>query len=407
MPAKRKKEKITAMYFNWLLGTRNGVYFADGRSNVSDLGRHSLGTRDRQEALRLLVRLDLAKAVASGRAARSLLEAPECDLLSLEEGRKLYLAHVGRAAVLGGATPKTVARYRAVLAKFLPFAQAAGVQHWQSVSKKLVASYGARLDDEGYDYATEYLELTTLKQLLKWLHAEKHLPTACRFELRLEKPRGTTTYCYKPAEVEAMVQHCFEDPELGWLGEVIVALATTGLRISELAALRWTDIDLDKNLLRLTDTRYHASKAERQAARTTKTHRGRVLPIHPELQQLLSARDKHSDGLVFHGPRGGVLKPDTVRNVLVREVLTPLAERFPKEPESSGLVDGRLHSFRHFFCSLSANSGVPEQVLMTWLGHRDSSMVKHYYHLDRSESQRQMARIDFIGRRSKERREPA
>ena len=173
-----------------------------------------------------------------------------------------------------------------------------------------------------------------------------------------------------------------------------------------MCGLRWTDIDPEKNLLHLIDARYHGSKAVRQAARTTKTHRDRVLPIHPDLPRLLKDKHHASDGRVFHGPRGGVLKPDTVRIVLVREVLTPLAKQFPKG-ESSGFIDGRLHSFRHYFCSVSANSGVPEQVLMTWLGQRDSSMVKRYYHLDRSESQRQMAKIRFVGRRSNEHRERA
>ena len=42
---------------------------------------------------------------------------------------------------------------------------------------------------------------------------------------------------------------------------------------------------------------------------------------------------------------------------------------------------GGLHSFRHYSCSVSANSGVPELVVMRWLGHRNSDMVKRYYHL--------------------------
>jgi integrase len=83
-------------------------------------------------------------------------------------------------------------------------------------------------------------------------------------------------------------------------------------------------------------------------------------------------------------------------------VLTPLAERFPTRAGGTGFIDGRLHSFRHFFCSLSANSGVPEQVLMTWLGHRDSKMVRHYYHLHPEEAQRQMARIRFLGKAAPE-----
>jgi integrase len=87
---------------------------------------------------------------------------------------------------------------------------------------------------------------------------------------------------------------------------------------------------------------------------------------------------------VFHGPLGGKIKPDTVRNVLTGEVLAPLAETFP------AVADGRLHSFRHFFCSMSADNGVPEQMLMAFLGHRDSEMIRHYYHMQQDEARKQM-----------------
>jgi integrase len=103
------------------------------------------------------------------------------------------------------------------------------------------------------------------------------------------------------------------------------------------------------------------------------------------------------DGFVFHGPRGGRLKPDTLRQVLIREVLTQLRARFPPPGGQAGFADGRLHSFRHFFCSACANNGVPEQVVMAWLGHRDSTMVRHYYHLHDEEAQRQMGRLKFLG----------
>jgi integrase len=82
---------------------------------------------------------------------------------------------------------------------------------------------------------------------------------------------------------------------------------------------------------------------------------------------------------------------------LIKEVLKPLESKF-KTPEGEiGFEHGRLHSFRHYFCSVCANRGVPEQVVMRWLGHRDSQMVKHYYHLHDDEAQRQMKKIDFVG----------
>ena len=76
-------------HFVWLLDQRNGVYYADGRSNRINVGRHSLGTRDRAEAATALERLDLYQAVAHGLADRSTLE-DDASPLTLEAGRKLY-----------------------------------------------------------------------------------------------------------------------------------------------------------------------------------------------------------------------------------------------------------------------------------------------------------------------------
>jgi integrase len=396
VPAPRKNELIQKTYFLWRLGKRHGIYVADGRSKKIDVGRHSLGVRGRDEALAQLTRLDAVKAVEFGIAPQSILNVAESEMLSLEEGKQLYLAHAGRAPVLGGASAATVKRYRPVLAKFIAYGAAEGIRTWQAVTKKILEAYAAWLVDKGYHQATQRFELTVLKQVIKWLVGEKKLPTSCLVQLPLKKARGTTTYCYRPEEVQAMVERCSGRTELNWLGDVIVALVTTGLRISELANLRWDDLDMRTGMLRLTDTRYQGNQAAQTESRTTKSHRDRTLPIHVDLRRLLEAMKHHADGRVFHGPHGGKLKPDTVRTILVRDVLAPLAPQFPAPALGKGFGDGRVHSLRHYFCSISANSGVPEQVLMTWLGHRDSSMVHHYYHLHDDEARRQMARIQFI-----------
>jgi integrase len=114
--------------------------------------------------------------------------------------------------------------------------------------------------------------------------------------------------------------------------------------------------------------------------------------MHSDLLGVLRALPP-GEGYVFRGPRGGRLKPDTVRRILVREVLEPLAHRFPSTGEK-GFRDGRLHSFRHYFCSTCANSGVPERMVMEWLGHVDSEMVRHYYHLHDAEARQRMAGLD-------------
>jgi integrase len=395
MPRKPKKERVPCEYFSWLLGTRNGVFYADGRSGGRNLGRHSLGTRDRDEALELLRRLDLTKAVDAGLADASLLKSP-AELLPLEEGRRRYMEYVTRPAIQGGAAPSTEARYRTVFAKFAEFAEGVQIRYWQQVNKDALGRYGKWLENGDYHDKTQYIELTVIKQALKWLVEEGLLPASSLFRMPLKKSSGTSTYCYSREQVQAILAHCRAREDLHWLADVVVALSYTGLRIGELADLRWSDIDLEKGVLRLTDTTRRGRKSQRREARSTKSHRDRTLPVHAELRPVLEGLPHHADGRVFHGPEKGKIKPDTVRNILKREVLGPLAEKFPASGGSRGIAAGRLHSFRHFFCSMSADSGVPEQMLMSLLGHRDSEMIRHYYHLQEEEARKQMSKLPSL-----------
>jgi len=139
-----------------------------------------------------------------------------------------------------------------------------------------------------------------------------------------------------------------------------------------------------------------------EAEQKTKSHRSRSLPIRTELREIFVRLPRHKDDRVFHGPNGGKIKPDTVRNILIREVLKPLSQRFPKGVNGPGIAAGRLHSFRHYFCSISSDHGVSEQMLMQWLGHRDSEMIRRYYHLRIDESRRQMETIPFLPPRAVE-----
>ncbi|QDU59956.1 site-specific tyrosine recombinase XerC [Planctomycetes bacterium Pan216] len=392
-----QSETISSRYFTWKLRRREGVYFADGRSCTPSLGRHSLGTRSREEALRALVELDLTKAVEHGLAEPSALQGSDLDPLSLEEGRRLYLEHAGRAPVVGGVRPASLKRYRAVLDKFMEFAVGRGLTAWNQVTDQTLQDYAAVLQDKGYHYRTQYLELTTLKQTIGWLVRAKHLPSGRSIELRLRKPEGTDTYCWRPEEVRAMLEFCRASNDLAWLGDVLLALAMTGLRISELASLRWRDVDLRNRTIQLVDESTRGGDRQLATVRTTKGRRGRTFPIQDDLLPVLSDMGRHKDGYIFHGPLGGRIKADTVRRILIREVLFPLADRFPTAEGDIGFIHGRLHSFRHFFCSMCANRGVGQQVVRRWLGHKESRMVDHYYHLHDDEARRQMQRLRLFG----------
>lgn len=379
MSKPRNAELIRCVYFSWLLGRRNGVWNADGRSNRIDAGRHSLGTRERDEAMRLLPELDRARAEDLGLAPRSSPTVQTALPLLLSDGRTLYEKHIRRPRITGGVARSTAKRHRTVFDKFLTFAVSIGVETWNQVTADVLNQYARSLEIKGYASKTLSNELTTLKQAVRWLIEADHLPGVEPIQLRLRKAESQRPYCYRRAEVEAMIEFCRDHPKLTWLGDVITALACTGLRISELASLRWSDVDLGSGRLTLTDERGRPARGNQQR-RELKSGRSRSFPLHPDLVSVLKRLPRDGE-YVFRGPRGGRLKPDTVRRNLVDSVLGPLSDRFPTHGGEQGFSDGRLHSFRHYFCSTCANSGVPERVVMAWLGHQDSEMVAHYYHL--------------------------
>ncbi len=388
------REPIHTQHFRWRLRRRsNGYWFADGRSNRRDAGRHSLGTKDRAEAIQTLHRLDGAIAVRFGLAPAPPAVADAAPL-KLEEGRRLYEEYIRRPEITGGVRPSTQKRYRTVFDKFILFARGQGIDEWNRVTSQTLLAYASDLQKRGYAGKTLRNELTTLVQSHKWLLKEGHLTGVEPLRLTVRKVESDPAYCYTREQVEAMIEHCRKSADVRWLHPVIVGLACTGLRISELASLRWSDLNLAKGRISLTDESHRSLQTEER--RQLKGRRSRSLPIHPQLAEVLQELPRRGK-YVFYGPRGGRLKPDTVRNVLVREVIKPLAARFPTEDEEKGFQDGRVHSFRHCFASQCANDGIPERTLLVWLGHQSSDMLKIYYHLHDQEAQRQMAKVNLVG----------
>lgn len=396
MTRKRTGQRYVGKYFRWTLRRRSGVWVADGRGNHTNAGRHSLGTRDSDEARKRLTALDHRIAVQFGLVKPAESQYSPIADLTLEAGRSLYLDHVARPQVTGGVRPSTLKRYRAVFDHFLRYLRNRGIATWNEVSDEVLGHYlGTRAKNEQAAFATQYLEGTTVKQAINYFIKKERLPSDRKLSVRLSKPQGTSTYCYRAEEVNAIIEHCFRTRGIHWLGNVCATMAFTGMRISEVANLRWEDVDLVRGTITLTDESTAGRAPTGRTRRELKTGRNRTLPLHARLMEIINKIPRSDDGFVFHGPRGGRLKSDTVRCVFIRDVLQPLAARFPTQSGARGFTDGRLHSFRHFFCSMCANNNVDLQMLQRWLGHADSKMVAHYYHLHDETAQVQIQRLDF------------
>ncbi len=393
MPRKPENAPLICEFFTWRIIVRDGVYYADGRGGKHDLGKHSLGTRDREESLDRLRQLDGQKAVELGLAeAKSIVSS---GIVTIADGWKLYLDFSGRAQAMGGVAPSTLKRYQPVRDKHTDFCRKQGINSWSEFNKVQLEKYGNQLGKKHAD-RTVFLEITLLKSVTSWLVAEGHLPPGSVLKYPMRKPQGTDTYCYTTAEVSAMVSHCKASPKLTWLANVILVLAHTGMRISELTSLRWSDVNLERKSITVADERASRRKRQSGTARTTKGRRSRVLPIHTALAALLRSLPRQADGRVLHAQQGGRLLPRNVLQALIDDVIEPLKKKFPTPDGEIGFERGRLHSFRHFFCSQAFLGGASEGEIREWLGHADSKMVEHYRHLRSEDAQKKMDQIKFL-----------
>ena len=180
MPRKPDRTPISCEFFTWRVFQRNGVWYADGRGGEYDLGKHSLGTRDRDEALSNLRLLDRKKA-GEHRLATPQAEHAIGQNISTPQGWRLFLEHCNRPEVMGGVSQNTFKRYRAVRDKHLAYCAKHRIANWSEVTKQWTEKYGHWLARKQYADRSIYLELMLVKSVHQWLIDEKHIPESCRF----------------------------------------------------------------------------------------------------------------------------------------------------------------------------------------------------------------------------------
>lgn len=289
MPRPSRQPLINCAYYVWRLFVRGGMYYADGRSNRPQLGKHSLSTKERKEALARLNVLDATIARDNGLCTSvpaSMSSAPTID-----SGWDLYTRHSARPEILGGTASITRKRFRSVRTKHEQFCRTQGIDNWSQVTARHITAYGQWLESEDFAPRTVHYELGLLKAVHRFLIMDKHLPESLRFHLPLRRPPGSDTHCYSPEQVRRMLQHCQNDPALHWLYRVILTLSLTGFRIGELISLRRSDIQRDVDgtpaFLQVADEGSRARRDQSLSRRRTKGRRSRQVPIHPTLQSLL------------------------------------------------------------------------------------------------------------------------
>lgn len=147
---------------------------------------------------------------------------------------------------------------------------------------------------------------------------------------------------------------------------MITVAAFTGLRLGELLALRWRDVDFSKRIVHVRWS-YVGGNVDRP-----KSHRVRSVPMIDQAARALdglSRRERWTDAddLVFVNAIGGHV--DGVR----------LGRRFREALEAAGLQRLRWHDLRHVFGSMAVQV-FPLTDVKAYMGHADVQTTMVYVH---------------------------
>jgi integrase len=158
----------------------------------------------------------------------------------------------------------------------------------------------------------------------------------------------------------------------------------TGLRMGELIALRWRDVDWASSRVRV--RRSHV----RGEFTTPKSRRGsRAVPLGDDLAAELEHHSQRSafqadDELVFaHPSSGSPFDRSKVR------------KRFKDALRASDVREVRFHDLRHTFGTRMAGAGVPMRTLQEWMGHASVKTTEIYADYAPSEHEREWVEAAF------------
>jgi len=190
---------------------------------------------------------------------------------------------------------------------------------------------------------------------------------------------------FSPEEVEKLAAAASEQD-----GAIYLVAAFTGLRMGELIALRWRDVDFDGESLHV----YGSYSLGTLTA--PKSGLARTVPMAEQVLATLKTHkrrltDTGRETLVFPGERSHYLDGSALRR------------RYKKALAEAKLRPLRFHDLRHTFGSIAINEATIIQV-QAWMGHADvQTTMKYMHHRSRAGD----AKLLSAAFRPKKKRKPA
>jgi site-specific recombinase XerD len=202
--------------------------------------------------------------------------------------------------------------------------------------------------------------LKALRHVLNHAVRDGHLDRNPFARVQLVKVQNGKTRFLSPDEETRLLE------QLGPIYGPWARLALlTGLRLGEQVRLRWADVDLDRGLLTLPETKAGTVQYVR---------------LNDEAKEIL--RTRQIQQLNRHGASPFVYPSDTLASPLDQRNF--YARIFRPAVVALHMEDVGWHTLRHTFASRLAMSGQTEGTIATLLRHSTTALVRRYSHLSPS-----------------------
>ncbi|MEW6349731.1 MAG: tyrosine-type recombinase/integrase [Thermodesulfobacteriota bacterium] len=169
---------------------------------------------------------------------------------------------------------------------------------------------------------------------------------------------GTPLFRYlDDEEIKSLLAACRMSDNTQLYPFVFVAIST-GMRLGEITALEWKDIDFKRGIIRVDNKKDHH----------TKNYEPRTVPMNAALTEVLRKIPRRLDcSYVFHRQDG--------------EKFNKMRTGFGNAVRRAGIPHLTVHDLRHTCASHLVMGGVDIRTVQEILGHKDIRMTMRYAHL--------------------------
>lgn len=190
-------------------------------------------------------------------------------------------------------------------------------------------------------------------------------------------------------EREKLESYLLKDTDLLKLG--ILLCLYTGLRIGEICAIKWSDIDLENGIIQVNKTIQRIQNTDKESKTKTKIiidipktgNSIRDIPIQEHIKNILKCHKiKYNEHTYLLTGNMNYIEPRA------------LQYKFKKYLEEAEINNINFHALRHTFATRAIESGIDIKSVSEILGHSTVSMtLEKYVHITMEHKQKEINKI--------------